>query len=183
VSGPGTCQVSGPHACFIPDGHSAGAVQLLPILVLWPGRRGRMLLSCSFTRVGCMILLLHDVCDVLMEAAKMCKYCGQEVRPPASYFPLFGALQIDAFIVQKASAYGLAALLLPRPYHASLAPLAWRVRSCPPMKSTWSARPAKSQDAPVAVQLMSSIIFGLFMLMWMVMRLIYFPIWVIWSTR
>lgn len=33
------------------------------------------------------------------------------------------------------------------------------------------------------VQLMSSIIFGLFMLMWMVMRLIYFPIWVIWSTR
>lgn len=62
----------------------------------------------NFTRVGCMILLLHDVCDVLMEAAKMCKYCGQE--------------------------------------------------------------------------LMSSVIFGLFMLMWMVMRLIYFPIWVIWST-
>jgi hypothetical protein len=30
---------------------------------------------------------------------------------------------------------------------------------------------------------MSSVIFGLFMLMWMVMRLIYFPIWVIWSTR
>lgn len=28
-----------------------------------------------------MILLLHDVCDVLMEAAKMCKYCKQEVRP------------------------------------------------------------------------------------------------------
>lgn len=34
----------------------------------------------SFTRVGCMILLLHDVCDVLMEAAKMFKYCNQEVR-------------------------------------------------------------------------------------------------------
>lgn len=27
-----------------------------------------------------MILLLHDVCDVLMEAAKMCKYCKQEVH-------------------------------------------------------------------------------------------------------
>lgn len=52
-----------------------------------------ILSPCSFTRVGCMILLVHDVCDVLMEAAKMCKYCGQEVRPPASYFPLFRALQ------------------------------------------------------------------------------------------
>jgi hypothetical protein len=40
-----------------------------------------------------MILLLHDVCDVLMEAAKMCKYCGQEVRPPDSCFPAFRALQ------------------------------------------------------------------------------------------
>lgn len=31
-----------------------------------------------FFRVGCMVLLIHDVSDVLMEAAKMCKYCGAE---------------------------------------------------------------------------------------------------------
>lgn len=62
----------------------------------------------NFLRVGCIILLLHDVCDVLMECAKMLKYLNQD----------FGG----------------------------------------------------------------SVVFGIFMLMWILLRLIYFPFWVIWST-
>ena len=55
------------------------------------------------------MLALHDVSDVFMEAAKLCKYSGSEVG--------------------------------------------------------------------------ASIAFGLFVLSWVLLRLIYFPFWVIWSTR
>lgn len=62
----------------------------------------------NFLRVGCIILLLHDACDVLMECAKMLKYLNQDL---------------------------------------------------------WG-----------------SVVFGFFMLTWILLRLIYFPFWVIWST-
>ena len=38
-----------------------------------------------FFRVGCMVLLCHDLRDVLMEAAKMCKYCGAEAASTALF--------------------------------------------------------------------------------------------------
>lgn len=60
-------------------------------------------------RVGSIVLALHDVSDVFMEAAKLCKYSGNEVG--------------------------------------------------------------------------ASINFGLFVLSWVLLRLIYFPFWIIWSTR
>lgn len=62
----------------------------------------------NFLRVGCIILLLHDACDVLMEVAKMLKYVNQDS--------------------------------------------------------------------------LGSAVFGVFMLTWILFRLIYFPFWVIWST-
>lgn len=42
----------------------------------------------NFTRVGSMIMVLHDACDVLMETAKMAKYCGREALS-SSIFVLF----------------------------------------------------------------------------------------------
>ncbi|KAG0554778.1 hypothetical protein KC19_12G118100 [Ceratodon purpureus] len=59
-------------------------------------------------RAGSIVLALHDVSDVFMEAAKLCKYSGSEVG--------------------------------------------------------------------------ASIAFGLFVLSWVLLRLIYFPFWIIWST-
>lgn len=34
--------------------------------------------GCRYHRVGTVIMLLHDACDVWMEGAKIAKYCGKE---------------------------------------------------------------------------------------------------------
>lgn len=36
------------------------------------------LVSCSFLRVGAVIMTLHDVCDVFLEASKLAKYAGHD---------------------------------------------------------------------------------------------------------
>ena len=33
----------------------------------------------SYARVGTAIMILHDACDIFLEAAKMCKYCKNEI--------------------------------------------------------------------------------------------------------
>ena len=64
--------------------------------------------GCRFLRVGSIIMVLHDVSDILLECAKMFNYCHKDA--------------------------------------------------------------------------VADILFGLFMLSWAVLRLVYFPGWVIWST-
>lgn len=39
----------------------------------------------NFMRTACVVLVLHDLCDVLMEAAKSCKYCKQEAAATALF--------------------------------------------------------------------------------------------------
>lgn len=114
----------------------------------------------SFTRVGCIILLLHDVCDVFMEAAKMNKYCRQEVRQPISSQQIASSSHFVCLDCQLT--------------HSTY-------MEVPP---AGSRHPCHQPDpATVVSQLASSIIFGLFMLTWIALRLVYFPFWIIWSTR
>ena len=97
----------------------------------------------SFTRVGCMILLLHDVCDVLMEAAKMCKYCGQEVRPPASYFPYSGR-----FRLLFSSTKGACRWLGSAAPTSTIPCLTGTIGLACALMSTHSVKPARSPNAP-----------------------------------
>ena len=59
----------------------------VPLLLCWRPPHSRRVVARSFTRVGCMILLLHDACDILMELAKMCKYLNQVPPPPSPLGP------------------------------------------------------------------------------------------------
>jgi len=42
-------------------------------------------LARRFFRVGSMVLLCHDISDILMEAAKLCKYAGLETASTALF--------------------------------------------------------------------------------------------------
>ena len=43
----------------------------------------------NLTRIGCMIILLHDVNDIFLELAKMCKYVDKNARLADVFFGLF----------------------------------------------------------------------------------------------
>ncbi|MEW5302342.1 MAG: hypothetical protein WDW38_000358 [Sanguina aurantia] len=42
----------------------------------------------NFTRIGVMVMLVHDCCDMWMEAAKLARYCGRNAQANA-WFVLF----------------------------------------------------------------------------------------------
>ena len=50
-----------------------------------PWRLTSRWLRCRFFRVGSMVLLCHDISDIMMEAAKLCKYCGLETASTALF--------------------------------------------------------------------------------------------------
>ena len=43
----------------------------------------------NVTRIGCMIILLHDVNDIFLELAKMCKYVDKDTKLGNVFFGLF----------------------------------------------------------------------------------------------
>ena len=71
-----------------------------------------------------MVLLIHDVSDILMEAAKMCKYCGAETASTA----LFVVFMISWFTARlvyfpysiiRSTLYAFTHPPLPPPQHLS----------------------------------------------------------------
>ena len=119
----GAAQLAIVHAKFTPVSvfvmdtfHVVVTILQARTLQVWPFPGGHRPLGClndgpggcRFLRVGSVIMVLHDVSDILLECAKMFNYCHKDT--------------------------------------------------------------------------IADILFGLFMLSWALLRLVYFPGWVIWST-
>ena len=43
----------------------------------------------NFTRIGCMIIVLHDINDIFLELAKMCRYVNRTNKLADAFFGLF----------------------------------------------------------------------------------------------
>lgn len=102
----------------------------LPIRVAAASRRLRSLAggACSpsprrrprFWRVGCLVMALHDACDVLMEAAKCFNYTQRDAAATAAFAGFmvsWAALRLTAFplMVVRSAALELPAVLGGRP--------------------------------------------------------------------
>nr|XP_054767515.1 ceramide synthase 4-like [Lytechinus pictus] len=50
--------------------------------------------TCNFTRIGCIVLLTHDVADIFLELAKICNYSASHSAANA----LFGVFSLVFFL-------------------------------------------------------------------------------------
>ena len=154
-----------------------------------------------------MILLLHDACDILMELAKMLKYLNQaRTRPPPlpPHTPsslhlrltLYGARPCCSHCatcpVQRSSIVRIrAALKSTMQGRNTMLVCVCIILTCllPFVSQVACALTATARATcgallpPAAQDFWGSVVFGLFMLTWILMRLLYFPVWVLWSTR
>jgi ceramide synthetase len=67
--------------------HHAGYVIMLAMSSCWLCHHAGyvIMLPFSYTRAGCVIMLIHDINDVLMEVAKLCSYMKKEMSAKVAF--------------------------------------------------------------------------------------------------